>query len=311
MNTAVSAFVRSWSEFIRQLVVSNQRSHYLPSEWLARGRIVLQRMLVDGGLLRLHVDELTKQFQGAFRYRQPRRFRPEGEAPGNEVGPSVFLFHELWAEADVLPILEQGVGEEVIPDFKLPELLLNPYALWDIYDQIDFFLPTCPYWMPVMSELGRGASEANSDLPRPNSLKGNDAKSQPILARTRSTRVPSWNWKAPLDGKTIVIEASWHGLEGLLVVELKDPIPGDLDFQLMAVWKTADGVEWSRTPERIRGSEVRFYLEQPRSRINEDFLYQEFLELTVIDQTHQPPRTLANWIVVFMPDEAEFSIPTI
>lgn len=120
----------------------------------------LQRVLVDYDALKRHVELLQQLYDSPFRFPRPRRDcwsaeQLEPTIPEDNRFPRT---HRL-DDAQVLRVVEEGI--EALDDHQLASLMLNPYALFDLFDVITELYPD--QWTAVMNQVG----SAQMAVPRP------------------------------------------------------------------------------------------------------------------------------------------------
>ncbi len=142
---------------------ATQGQPQLPAEAVGLARDYLSLLLVDIRALIAHLESLQDLYRAKFRYPLSSRFGLEGPRPPLEVAAG-FRHKQLLPEETVRAVAERGIG--VLPPAELALLLLNPCALWDLADQIDFLLPD--YWLKRMDQIGRELMERHGlEVPIP------------------------------------------------------------------------------------------------------------------------------------------------
>jgi hypothetical protein len=128
----------------------------LPPDTVATARLYLQQLLLDiGPRLKKHIANLEMLYRGTFVPPLPRSWRPDlPPGPGKSTG---FRHAEVLAEPLAQTVLEGGVDR--LADADVARLLLNPHALWDLWDLIHTLLPD--YWIEQMEEEGVALARAN------------------------------------------------------------------------------------------------------------------------------------------------------
>ena len=106
----------------------------------------LQRLLVDFDALDQHIALLQKLYVAPFQYPRPRRDRWDMDQLLDPPADSNFTHVDRLPDEQVTAILDKGV--DALADDELGTLLLNPYALFDLYDCIDDVQPE--YWMDAL-----------------------------------------------------------------------------------------------------------------------------------------------------------------
>jgi hypothetical protein len=106
----------------------------------------LTQALLDFESLKRHIDLLSSLHDEPFRVPQPRRdswIDTRAEPPPQ----TAFRFSQPLADELVVRIMDDGIG--CLDATQLAELLLNPYALYDLHDVIDDTLPAT--WLAARS----------------------------------------------------------------------------------------------------------------------------------------------------------------
>src|SRR5262245_54048635 len=117
-------------------------------EWLAR-------ILVDVRWLFAHLRLLEDFYQARFREPLPRYYWVEGVEQPPAEPPAGFPHNTLLPEDRAVAVTRQGPG--VLRPGQLAALLLNPLALWDLSDRVNF--DRADYWRPRMEQVGRQLME--------------------------------------------------------------------------------------------------------------------------------------------------------
>jgi hypothetical protein len=140
----------------RELVTSLYRSDdatqgqpQLPADQVERAREYLALLLVDGEAEMAHTALLKELYRSPFRYPLERPFWWEGPRdwswdpprPPVKIAPG-FRHNRFLSRETARAVAERGPG--ILSPEELAALLLNPYALWDLGDLIDFMRPD--YW---------------------------------------------------------------------------------------------------------------------------------------------------------------------
>jgi hypothetical protein len=119
----------------------------LPAEQVERARDYLALILTAGEAELVHLDLLQEFYRTKFRYPLERCFWQGGPRPRHE--PNLGFRHNQFLPAEkVRAVAERGPG--VLSPDELGELLLNPYALRDLADLIDYSYPD--YWPPRLEQ---------------------------------------------------------------------------------------------------------------------------------------------------------------
>jgi hypothetical protein len=119
----------------------------LPDERVELARDYLSLLLTDVRAEMAHIDLLQEFYRTKFYYPLSRRFWDEGPRPSCEVGTG-FRHNRFLPEEKARAVAERGPG--ILSSDELAELLLNPFALWDLADLIDCSAPA--YWLPRMEQ---------------------------------------------------------------------------------------------------------------------------------------------------------------
>jgi hypothetical protein len=131
----------------RPLLPPGQR--VVAEEWLAR-------VLTDFRALRVHIGLLEGFYQTQFgQIPGLPRIMMEGKPLFRLEAAAGFRHNGLLPEDAARAVAERGPG--VLPDHDLARLLLNPLALWDVADLIDYLLPA--HWLDRMEAVGREMEE--------------------------------------------------------------------------------------------------------------------------------------------------------
>jgi hypothetical protein len=145
------------SEEDRELVTSlhasdeaTQGRPQLPPEQVERAREYLALLVTAGEAEMVHLDLLQEFYRTKFRYLLERCFWQGGPRPQHQPGPG-FRHNQFLPAEKVQAVAERGPG--VLSPDELAELLLNPYALRDLADLIDYSYPD--YWQPRLDQLAR------------------------------------------------------------------------------------------------------------------------------------------------------------
>ena len=116
----------------------------------------LRSALVDFSDLDRHIGLLQELYDSQFHYPRARRDCWSHEQVMVAPTKTPFRFIERLDEQQVLAVIEGGPDSfkdtKIISDEKLGELLLNPFALYDLFDVIDDVLPEA--WLNVINERG-------------------------------------------------------------------------------------------------------------------------------------------------------------
>jgi len=115
----------------------------------------LRQVLLDFEALDQHIGLLEELYGIPFRYSRPRRYcLPAMDIPDSESTlPTTFLDCERLPDVQVTAILNEGIEcFQAKKDSELQQLLLNPVALFDLFDVIDELQPD--RWLEEMTQLG-------------------------------------------------------------------------------------------------------------------------------------------------------------
>jgi hypothetical protein len=154
---------REQRELLTKLLTSDKATQgqpELPSEIVELARDYLSLVLVDARAEVAHIEQLQQFYRATFHYPLSRRFwLGEQWVPGSEgtlASPyppgevaAGFRHNQLLPIQTAQAVAERGPG--VLSPDELALLLLNPYALWDLADLIDFLLPR--YWLGRMDQV--------------------------------------------------------------------------------------------------------------------------------------------------------------
>ena len=122
----------------------------LPAGGRDKAQPWLRRILVDFDALDQHIALLQDFYDAPFRYSRPQRNDWAAEQLLPPAEPSKFAHAARLADDRVAAVADQGV--EVLSDEEMAALLLNPFALYDLFDVIDDLHPE--RWMLVLHEVG-------------------------------------------------------------------------------------------------------------------------------------------------------------
>jgi hypothetical protein len=112
----------------------------------------LEEVLVDTLARLAHTEELKRRYRAAFHLPLVRREWPETGRPAAPAADPLFRHRELLPADLADAVAEKGVGADVLPTRDLARLLLNPLALWDLADLIDYRLPL--WWLEPIRQRG-------------------------------------------------------------------------------------------------------------------------------------------------------------
>jgi hypothetical protein len=119
----------------------------LPAEQVERARDYLALILTAGEAEMAHIDILQESYRTKFRYPMTRWFWQGEPRPRHEPAPG-FRHNRFLPAEKAQAVAERGPG--VLSPDELAELLLNPYALWDLFDLIHYTFPD--YWEPRLEQ---------------------------------------------------------------------------------------------------------------------------------------------------------------
>ncbi len=125
----------------------------------------LRCALVDFRSLDRHIRLLQRLYDSPFRYPRPRRDGPDDEPPA-AAAAGRFPFAQPLPEPRVLAVVDEGI--DVLDNDELASLMLNPIALFDLFDVIGELCPDA--WLAVMQQVGQemlAREEGESVPPRP------------------------------------------------------------------------------------------------------------------------------------------------
>jgi hypothetical protein len=140
-------------ELVTKLLLSDEATQghpQLPAQSSEPVRGYLSLLLMDVRAEIAHIELLQEFYRATFRYPLSRRFWSGEPRPLLAVTPA-FRHNQFLPEETGRAVAERGL--DVLSDDEVAILLLNPYALWDLADLIDFLLPT--YWLDRMDQIGR------------------------------------------------------------------------------------------------------------------------------------------------------------
>jgi hypothetical protein len=208
MSTLTYAIPAEEKDLLLNLRIVDEQ-HHRPGDALAdekqldRARGWLTRILLDVRARVAHTDWLCEAYQAKFRPPLPRRLC-DGLTPPRPEPSSRFRYYALLDESQAVQILSEGVGG--LPASEVAQLLLNPYATWDLADRIDAELPE--YWLPLMDQVGEemgrdlGIEIALPDVDAPNADQGEGVERQlacSMMAGAAARAVHDDCWELSLD----------------------------------------------------------------------------------------------------------------
>jgi len=139
---------------IQEVFQSDQRTRgkpTLPAEQRERAQRWLTRILVDFDALDEHIGMLQSLYSADFCYPRARRdcWTTEQLEPSAE--PTKFTQSDRLTDDRVSAVADDGIN--ALDDDELARLILNPFALHDLFDVIDELHPDA--WMPVIHDIGK------------------------------------------------------------------------------------------------------------------------------------------------------------
>ena len=164
------AFASTFPEaLIRKLYDADEASSdrpALPKDSREPALAWLRRALVDFDALDQHIGLLQRLYASPFQYPRPRR---DGWDPGQAIerpADSTFTHSEPLDDERITAILDQGI--DCLADYELFQLLLNPYALFDLFDCIDDVQPD--YWLDAIHDFvtAHGTRQSTAQIPESN-----------------------------------------------------------------------------------------------------------------------------------------------
>ena len=111
----------------------------------------LRRILVDFEALDQHIALLQELYDAPFRYSRPRSNRLNVDDPVEPPQPFKFRHCQRLPDEQITTILNDGVNWLRTKDDVLKQLLLNPVALYDLFDVIDDLQPD--RWLEEMNDV--------------------------------------------------------------------------------------------------------------------------------------------------------------
>jgi hypothetical protein len=168
--------------YLRGLDEETNGHPVVPSEKVALAREWLARVLIDGRCLTAHLDLLNQLYRAKFHPSLPRTLMGEGMKPSWAEPSGAFRHFDLLEREEALALARGGLSG--LQPGRLAELLLNPAAVWDLSDLVNFVQPD--YWLGLMDQVGRELIEQEGihvtipgvdDRPTPSrgdSLPGNE-----------------------------------------------------------------------------------------------------------------------------------------
>lgn len=123
---------------------------------VASAREYLSVVLLDFEAQSAHLRLLEEFYETKFDNPELSRRLMEGQPVYRIEAAAGFPHKQLSKKADDVA----QHGPSVLESHELAELLLNPLALWDLADLIDFLQPG--YWLPRMEEVGRALMTKSS-----------------------------------------------------------------------------------------------------------------------------------------------------
>lgn len=164
-------------ELLRRLYESDRHSQgrsQLPPATGEQARAWLRRTLVEFDSLDEHIALLQKLYGSSFQYPRPRRDRGRLPQPAEASADSTFAHAELLNDETVTSILDAGI--DTLPDDELARLLLNPYALFDLFDCIDDVQPD--YWIDAIHDF---VTVHRDSRQKPTQIAAGNGRSDPLL----------------------------------------------------------------------------------------------------------------------------------
>ena len=133
----------------------------LSPDQVSTARTYLEHLLLDSvGLFEKHLATLERFYGGHFKAPLPRMCHWGIDLPRPEPAAE-FRHSTLLPEALAMAVVEGGVDR--LPEDELARLLLDPYALWDLFDLINS--QWSDYWINRMNTVGKQlALESGLDL---------------------------------------------------------------------------------------------------------------------------------------------------
>jgi hypothetical protein len=148
--------------FIRELFEADHAAGAaVTSEKLESARTWLRRILVDFEALDQHIVLLQQLYGASFHYPRPRRDQWDMDHPIDPPTTSGFTHVDRLPDNEVAIILDNGI--DGLNNKALGSLLLNPYALFDLFDVIDDVQPE--YWLDAIHDLVTAQSPARRAWP--------------------------------------------------------------------------------------------------------------------------------------------------
>jgi hypothetical protein len=178
------------SDLIQQLHQASATggSAIVPADRRAESIAWLTRALLDFESLKRHIDLLSSLHSEPFRVPQPRRDSWIGARP-EPPQKTAFRFSQPLPDELVVRIMDDGVA--CLDATQLGELLLNPYALYDLHDVLDDTLPAA--WLSARATETPGSTNPLAAEVPPSESPNPGLKP----ARARNTAAQT-NWLAPL-----------------------------------------------------------------------------------------------------------------
>jgi hypothetical protein len=118
-----------------------QRRPQVPAEAVLLARDYLSLLLMEVKAEVAHIELLQELYRAKFRCPLSRWFW-QGELRPPFTVAAGFRYYQLLPEEIARAVAERGPG--VLSGEELAVLLLNPYALWDLADLINYLMPD--YW---------------------------------------------------------------------------------------------------------------------------------------------------------------------
>lgn len=130
----------------------------LPAGGRDRALAWLRRALVDFASLEQHLALLQEYYDAPFRFPRPRRDCWTAEQLLPHAGPTKFQHTDRLPDERVAAVADQGI--EAFSDQELAGVLLNPFALYDLFDVIDDLQPE--HWLADFHRLGKELLAVNA-----------------------------------------------------------------------------------------------------------------------------------------------------
>jgi hypothetical protein len=135
----------------------------LPAEAVEQARDYLAALVVDGDAERAHITRLEELYRAKYCCPLERWFWQGEPRPPHEVALG-FRHNRFLPEEKARAVAERGPG--ILSADELAALLLNPYAVRDLADLVEYLYPD--HWAPLLRQKAQENWERhNYNIPIP------------------------------------------------------------------------------------------------------------------------------------------------